>query len=169
MASDIGGLMQGSADGRLDRFDRGIMKMLAQDARTAVSRIAERVGLSQSACTRRIQAIEAAGMVTGYGVRFGHRRMGFRVTVLVDITLSTQVEDDLAQFERAVAGIIGVVECSLVSGASDYRLKIVCRDLDDYERIHREHLGKLPRVMTINSSFVLRSIPTRSEADALLG
>ena len=169
MASDIGGLMQGSADGRFDRVDRGILKMLAQDARAPVSRIAERVGLSQSACTRRIQAMEASGMITGYGIRFGRRRMGFRITVLVDITLSTQVEEDLAQFERAVAGIIGVVECNLVSGANDYRLKIICRDLDDYERIHREHLGKLPGVTTINSSFVLRSIPTRSEADAILG
>ncbi|XHR99609.1 AsnC family transcriptional regulator [Sphingomonas sp. DBB INV C78] len=145
------------------------MKMLAADARTSVSRIAERVGLSQSACTRRIQAIEASGRITGYGVRFGLRRMGFRVTALVDIRLNTQAEEDLAVFERAVANIIGVVECNLVSGANDYRLKIVCRDLDDYERIHREHLGKLPAVSIINSSFVLRSIPTRSEADALLG
>ncbi|PTD24487.1 Lrp/AsnC family transcriptional regulator [Sphingomonas fennica] len=152
----------------MDRVDRGIMKMLAADARTSVSRIAERVGLSQSACTRRIQAIESTGRISGYGVRFGLRRMGFRVTALVDITLNTQVEEELAQFERAVAGIIGVVECNLVSGANDYRLKIICRDLDDYERIHREHLGKLPAVSTINSSFVLRSIPTRSEADAML-
>ncbi|SNS09697.1 DNA-binding transcriptional regulator, Lrp family [Sphingomonas laterariae] len=166
---DIGGLMQGSVDGKADRVDRGIMKMLAADARTPVSRIAERVGLSQSACTRRIQALEASGRIAGYGVRFGPRRMGFRVTALVDITLSTQVEEDLAQFERAVANIVGVVECSLVSGANDYRLKIICRDLDDYERIHREYLGKLPGVSTINSSFVLRSILTRSEADAMLG
>jgi len=60
-----------------------------------------------------------------------------------------------------------VVECMLVSGAHDYRLKIICRDLDDYERLHREHLGRLPRVTTISSSFVLRAVPTRSEADAL--
>ena len=57
----------------------------------------------------------------------------------------------------------------LVSGTHDYRLKIICRDLDDYERIHREHLGKLPGVTTIGSSFVLRSVATRSEADALFG
>ena len=71
------------------------------------------------------------------------------------------------QFERAVAGIDGVVECMLVSGAHDYRLKIICRDLDDYERLHREHLGRLPCVTTISSSFMLRAVPTRSEADAL--
>ena len=150
-----------------DRADRAIMLSLARDARTPVSRVAEEVGLSQSACTRRIQALEASGRLKGYGARFGHRALGFHVTALVDITLSTQIEEELAQFERAVAEIDGIVECMLVSGAHDYRLKIICRDLDDYERLHREQLGRLPRVTTISSSFVLRAVPTRSEADAL--
>lgn len=154
---------------RLDRIDAAILKLLAADARAPVSQLAERVGLSQSACTRRIQALEASGHLTGYGARLSHRRLGFRITALVDITLGTQVEEDLAKFERAVAAIDGVVECALVSGGQDYRLKIVCRDLDDYERLHREHLGRLPGVVTINSSFVLRAVPTRSEADALFG
>lgn len=151
----------------MDRIDRAILKGLADDARAAVSQIAERVGLSQSACTRRIQALEAAGQITGYGARLGHKILGFHVTALVDITLSTQVEEDLARFERAVAEIDGIVECALISGAHDYRLKIIAKDLDDYERLHREHLGRLPGVTTISSSFVLRSVPTRSEADAL--
>jgi DNA-binding Lrp family transcriptional regulator len=151
----------------LDRVDRSIMRHLARDARLSVSRVAEEVGLSQSACTRRIQALEASGQLKGYGARFDHRALGFRVTALVDITLSTQIEEELAQFERAVQEIDGVVECLLVSGAHDYRLKIICRDLDDYERLHREHLGRLPRVTTISSSFVLRAVATRSEADAL--
>ena len=150
-----------------DRADRAIMLSLARDARTPVSRVADEVGLSQSACTRRIQALEASGRLKGYGARFGHRALGFHVTALVDITLSTQIEEELAQFERAVAEIDGVVECMLVSGVHDYRLKIICRDLDDYERLHREHLGRLPRVTTISSSFVLRAVPTRSEANAL--
>lgn len=151
----------------IDRIDAKILRLLAHDARAAVSQIAGEVGLSQSACTRRIQALEAGGHLLGYGARLGHRRLGFRVTALVDITLGTQIEEDLAQFERAVAEIHGVVECALVSGGQDYRLKILCRDLDDYERLHREQLGRLPGVVKINSSFVLRSVPTRSEADAL--
>ncbi|HWI87549.1 MAG TPA: Lrp/AsnC family transcriptional regulator [Sphingomonas sp.] len=151
----------------LDKIDRAIMQVLARDARTPVSGVADEVGLSQSACTRRIQALEASGRLTGYGARFDHRALGYHVTALVDITLSTQVEEELALFERAVAQIDGIVECMLVSGEHDYRLKIICRDLDDYERLHREHLGRLPRVMTISSSFALRAVPTRSEADAL--
>ncbi len=151
----------------MDRIDRGILMLLAEDARAPVSQVAAAVGLSQSACTRRIQSLEASGHIIGYGARLGHRRLGFRLTALVDITLGSQVEEDLAQFERAVAAIDGIVECALVSGGQDYRLKILCRDLDDYERLHREHLGRLPGVVTINSSFVLRSVPTRSEADAM--
>jgi len=151
----------------MDRIFTSILKSLATDARASVSTIASHAGLSQSACTRRIQALESSGHIQGYGARLGHRELGFKVTALVDITLGTQIEEDLAQFERAVAQIEGVVECALVSGSQDYRLKILARDLDDYERLHREHLGRLPGVVTINSSFVLRSVPTRSEADAL--
>lgn len=153
----------------MDRIDNAILKLLAADARAPVSQVASQVGLSQSACTRRIQALEQAGHILGYGARLGHKRLGFHVTALVDITLGTQVEEDLARFERAVAEIDGIVECALISGAHDYRLKIVCRDLDDYERLHREHLGRLPGVNTISSSFVLRAVPTRGEAEALFG
>ncbi|MCW3835549.1 Lrp/AsnC family transcriptional regulator [Sphingomonas canadensis] len=151
----------------MDRIDAAILRRLVADARAPVSQIAGEVGLSQSACTRRIQALEASGHIRGYSARLGLRRLGYRVTALVDITLGTQAEEDLALFERAVEQIDGVVECALVSGGQDYRLKILCRDLDDYERLHREQLGRLPGVVTINSSFVLRSVPTRSEGDAI--
>jgi Lrp/AsnC family leucine-responsive transcriptional regulator len=154
---------------QIDRIDSAILTLLARDARTSVSQVAAQVGLSQSACTRRIQALEASGLVTGYGARLGRRRLGYHVTALVDITLGTQVEEDLARFESAVGQVDGIVACALVSGAQDYRLTIVCRDLDDYERLHREHLGRLPGVLTISSHFVLREVPTRSEADALFG
>jgi DNA-binding Lrp family transcriptional regulator len=153
---------------QLDRIDSAILRIVAADARASVSQIAGRVGLSQSACTRRLQALEASGRIRGYGARLGRRALGFRVTALVDITLSTQVEEDLARFEAEIATIPGIVACALVSGNQDYRLTIICRDLDDYERLHREHLGRLPGVLTISSSFVLREVATRGEADAVL-
>lgn len=154
---------------QIDRIDSAILRIVATDARTTISQIANRVGLSQSACTRRLQALEASGRIRGYGARLGRRALGFKVSAIVDITLGTQVEEDLARFERAVGAIDGVVNCALVSGSQDYRLQIVCRDLDDYERLHREHLGRLPGVITISSSFVLREVPTRGEADAMFG
>ena len=122
----------------MDRIDEAILKQLAINARAPVSQIAGQVGLSQSACTRRIQALEASGHILGYSARLGLRRLGYSVTAMVDITLGTEVGEDLARFEAAVAQIDGVVECALVSGGYDYRLKVLCRDLDDYERLHRE-------------------------------
>jgi DNA-binding Lrp family transcriptional regulator len=139
----------------MDRIDGAILKLLAQNARAPVNQVAAEVGLSPSACTRRIQA------------RLGLRRLGYSVTAFVDITLGTEIDEDLARFEAAVGQIDGIVECALVSGGYDYRLKVLCRDLDDYERLHREKMGRLPGVVKISSSFVLRSVPTRSEADAL--
>ena len=152
----------------LDAIDRHILRHLARDGRASVSDVAGMVGLSQSACTRRIQALERAGAIIGYEARLSARQLGFPITALVDITLNTQAEDVLSAFEAAASRIDGIVECLLVSGAHDYRLRILCRDLDDYERLHREHLGRLPGVTNINSSFVLRRIPTRDVGDAVL-
>ena len=151
----------------MDRIDEAILKQLSINARAPVSQIAGQVGLSQSACTRRIQTLEMSGHILGYSARLGLRRLGYSVTAMVDITLGTEVGEDLARFEAAVAQIDGIVECALVSGGYDYRLKILCRDLDDYERLHREEMGRLPGVVKISSSFVLRAVPTRSEANAL--
>ena len=151
----------------LDRIDRKIVAMLGQNGRASVSEVAERAGLSQSACTRRIQALERAGVIVGYAAQLDERVLGCAVTALVDITLNTQAEEVLHAFEEAVAGVDGILECMLVSGSHDYRLKVLCRSLDDYERIHREHLGKLPGVATINSSFVLRRTATRSACEAI--
>lgn len=151
----------------VDRIDRAILKCLVEDARVSVSDVADRVGLSQSACTRRIQTLERAGALSGYSANLGTALLGCRVVALVDITLNTQAEDVLHAFEKAAGEIDGIIECMLVSGSQDYRLKILCRDLEDYERLHREHFGKLPGVSNINSSFVLRTVATRGVYDAV--
>ena len=93
----------------MDRIDRIILQVLAADARASVSAIAERAGLSQSACTRRIQALEASGRITGYGARLGHKRLGFHVTALVDITLSTHDAGGLSERDIALAKFIDSV------------------------------------------------------------
>ena len=151
----------------VDRIDRGIIKSLVDDARASVSEIADKVGLSQSACTRRIQALERLGVLSGYTAQLGQTALDYRVLVLVDITLNTQADEVLRAFEQAVGKIEGIIECMLVSGVHDYRLTILCRDLDDYERIHRQSVGNLPGVTNIISSFVLRQIPTRDRYDAI--
>ncbi len=151
----------------LDRIDHKILTALAQDGRARVSDIADRVGLSQSACTRRIQALEASGSISGYAPRYGWRVLGFLITAYVEVTLASQAEAALEVFEAGISKIAGVIECALVSGDHDYHLKIIARDLEDYERIHREGLGALPGVAKISTSFALRAITTPGEAAAL--
>jgi DNA-binding Lrp family transcriptional regulator len=153
----------------LDQIDRRILRYLAVQGRATVQHVADAAGLSQSACSRRIQALETRGIIAGYGARFGAAALGRPVTVLVNISLSSQAESLLERFEAAVAEIDGVISCHLVSGEYDYHLRILCRDLGDYERLHREHLGQLPGVTRINSTFTLREVPTRGEAAALFG
>jgi len=152
----------------LDTFDHKILAMLGRDARMTVSALAEHIGLSQSACTRRLQTLESEGVIASYHPRFGWEVLGFHIVAYVAITLASQAETALEAFEAGVAHIPGVIECALVSGEHDYHVKIIARDLVDYERIHREGLGQLPGVARISTSFVLRAITTPGEAAAIL-
>lgn len=153
---------------QLDRIDRSIVRALAANARTPVSQIAQQVGLSQPACTRRIQTLEERGVLAGYAAQLDLPHIGFRVTALVDIRLRSQSEEDMRAFESAVTDHPQIIECMLVSGDQDYRLKVIARDLDDYERIHRSALARLPAVVHIASSFALRTITHRHPVDAVL-
>jgi len=152
----------------LDRTDRRILKALSTHARAPVLHIAQQVNLSQPACSRRIQVLEQDAVITGYEAVLDLRPLGFRVTALVDIQLRSQTEEDMSAFEAAVTGHPQIVECLLVSGEQDYRLKVIARDLEDYEHVHRTALARLPGVVRIASSFALRLVSNRHPVDAVL-
>lgn len=114
--------------------------------------------LSPSACHRRVQRLEAAGYIAGYVALLDARRLGRATVVFVEITLQAQAEDLLDAFEREVALIPDVVECHLMAGAADYLLKVVAADAEDFARIHRSRLSRLPGVAQMQSSFALRTI-----------
>ena len=151
----------------LDRIDRRILKVLAENARAPVSHIAHEVNLSQPACSRRLQMLEKDGVVACYEAKLDLQRLGFRITALVDIQLKSQSEADMAAFEIAVAEHPQIVECMLVSGEQDYRVRVIARDLEDYERVHRTALARLPGVQRIASSFALRIVSRRHPVDAV--
>jgi Lrp/AsnC family transcriptional regulator, leucine-responsive regulatory protein len=153
----------------LDRLDRRILRVMAENARTPVSQVAQQVNLSQPACSRRIQVLERSGPILRYETTLDLHGLGFRVTALVDIQLRSQSEEEMSAFEAAVAEHPQIVECLLVSGEQDYRLKVIARDLEDYERFHRTALARLPGVMRIASSFALRMVSRRHPVDAIIG
>lgn len=145
-----------------DRFDLAIMRALEREGRITVNALAERVGLSASACSRRLERLEAEGAIVGYHARLSPRVLGHPITVIVSIALSGQSERQLAEFEEAVRQCPNVLVCFLMSGEYDYILRVAARDLEDYERIHKHYLSAFPHVTRINSSFALRSVLDRT-------
>jgi Lrp/AsnC family leucine-responsive transcriptional regulator len=120
--------------------------------------LSDRVHLSPSACHRRVQRLEAEGFIAGYVALLDARRLGRPTTVFVEITLAGQADELLDAFERAVGRVPDILECHLMAGTADYLLKIVARDTEDFARIHRQHLARLPGVAQMHSSFALRTV-----------
>lgn len=126
------------------------------------SALAEKVGLSQSACSRRLDNLEREGVIRGYHARLSNAAAGYRMTAIVHISLSGQFEKTLSEFEAAIRRCPNVLSCHLMSGEYDYILRIAARDLADYERIHKQWLSAMPHVTRINSSFALREVIDRT-------
>jgi Lrp/AsnC family leucine-responsive transcriptional regulator len=143
---------------QLDATDRRILQVLQREGRISNADLAERIALSPSACHRRVQRLEEEGFITGYVALLDARRIGKTTTVFVEITLQSQSDEVLDAFERAVARIPDVLECHLMAGAADFLLKLVVADTEDYARIHRQYLARLPGVAQMQSSFSLRTV-----------
>ncbi|MQB43263.1 Lrp/AsnC family transcriptional regulator [Rhizobium sp. ICMP 5592] len=145
----------------LDAMDRSILRVLQQNARITNAELAEKVGLSPSACSRRLDILEKSGVIGGYHARLSHKALDYKMIAMVHISLSGQFAKTLSEFEAAVKLCPNVLGCYLMSGEYDYILRIAARDLEDYERIHRDWLSALPHVVKINSSFALREVIDR--------
>lgn len=146
----------------LDKLDIAILTNLQQDGRMSNALLAERVGLSQSACSRRLDNLEKSGAIKGYHAQLSNAAMGYGMTAIVHISLSGQFEKSLAEFEAAIKHCPNVLSCHLMTGEYDYVLRIAAKDLADYERIHKRWLSAMPHVTKINSAFALREIVDRT-------
>ncbi len=142
----------------LDTTDRRILGALQKRGRMSNTELSEKISLSASACHRRVQRLEADGYIRGYVALLNARKLGVATTVFVEITLRGQADELLDAFEKAVARIPDVLECHLMAGSADYILKVVAEDTEDFARIHRQHLSRLPGVAQMQSSFALRTV-----------
>lgn len=142
----------------MDDADARILRALQKDCSRSVAEVAEDVGLSQSACHRRIKALEEAGIIAGYTARLSGPALGLTLNVFVEISLTSQSEESLEAFEAAVRRAEDVLECHLTTGEADYILRIAARDMADYDRIHRRCLSRLPGVSSMKTIFSLRAI-----------
>ncbi len=142
---------------KLDRYDRAIVRALQLDGRITNSQLAETVNLSESASLRRVRALEESGFIEGYTALINQQKAGCPVNVFVNITLERQEQAHLRAFEEAARKVPEVMECYLMSGEYDYLLRVVLADTADFERLHSQHLTRLPNVARVHSSFALRT------------
>lgn len=142
----------------IDATDRRILTVLQKQGRISNAELAERINLSPSACHRRVQRLEKERVITGYVALLDAREVDRRSTVFVEITLSGQADELLDAFEKEVARVPDVLECHLMAGSADYLLKVAASDTDDFARIHRRYLARLPGVLQMHSSFALRTV-----------
>jgi DNA-binding Lrp family transcriptional regulator len=147
----------------LDRFDRLILEALQQDGRISNKQLATKVNLSESACLRRVRALEEGGMIEQYVAMVSQSEAGLPGNVLVHIGLHREEQSELAAFEEAVRDIPEVMECYLMTGEFDYLLRVVVADMADFERIHKEALTRLPGVARVNSSVAIRTVLKKTE------
>jgi DNA-binding Lrp family transcriptional regulator len=146
----------------MDRYDRQILELLQDDGRMSNKQLAERVSLSESACLRRVRALEHRGIIQRYVAMLNQEKIGVPGDVLVHIGLHREEQSELAAFEEAVRQIPEVMECYLMTGEFDYLLRVVVADMADFERIHKEELTRLPGVARVNSSVAIRKVLKRT-------
>lgn len=142
----------------LDSIDRNIIRLLRLNARVSNAALAAEVGLSPSACLRRINILEQEGVIRGYTALVGGSSGEEGIAVIIQITLERQTEEYLNRFEAAVRRYPEIRECYLMTGGSDYMLRVEAESAGDFERIHKDILSALPGVQRIHSSFAIRNV-----------
>lgn len=139
----------------MDKIDKKLVQALQIDGKMTTADLAERVGLSQSPCARRVRNLERNGVIKGYAAIVDQTKVGLPISAFASIKLERQREEDLDRFARAVARWPEVVDCYLMTGQRDYLMRIVVCDLEAYERFLKQKLTRLDGVASIETSFAL--------------
>jgi Lrp/AsnC family transcriptional regulator, leucine-responsive regulatory protein len=142
----------------LDRIDRGILAAIQQDGRMPVAKLAERVGLSETPCARRLKRLESDGYIDGYRAILSRQALGLGVIAFAQVRFSVHDRALSDRFEREIQGIERIVSCHNISGTADFLLQIVVRDLDEYGLFMRDVLRTLPGVTSVESMLSLREV-----------
>ncbi|MET0545008.1 MAG: Lrp/AsnC family transcriptional regulator [Caulobacterales bacterium] len=146
----------------LDAADLRILQCLQEDGRITNAELSEKVGLSPSPCLRRVRQLEAAGIIKGYVALVDPNALGLSVTAFIRVRLGRQDDQHLAIFEKAVADMPEVLECYLMTGESDYQLRVVVPSLQEYEDFLRGKLTGIPGLSEVTTSFALRPVAYRT-------
>jgi DNA-binding Lrp family transcriptional regulator len=141
---------------KLDKIDKKILKDLQENGRITNVELADRAGISAPPCLRRVRALEDTGFILGYHAHLDHAKMGYAVTIYAQVGLESQNESDLKKFEKLIAEWDNVRECHMLAGDTDFLLKIVAADWDEYQRFLTEKLTASPNVSSVKSSLAIK-------------
>jgi DNA-binding Lrp family transcriptional regulator len=142
----------------LDSKDRQIVQALQTDGRLTNQDLSERVNLSPSPCLRRVRLLEEQGVITGYTALVDQKAWGLPITVFIRIKLERHGDEAVNAFERTIQDMPQVMDCWLMTGRSDYLLRVIAADLEDYERFVRRELQRVPGIASIDTSFAYGSV-----------
>ncbi len=146
---------------KIDKIDTAILDTLQKEGKLSNVELSAIVGLSESACLRRVKALHEKGVILNYAAHLDASAIGLPGTVFVRVSLEKQQEEKLNTFENAVKHVPEVMECYLMGGDVDYMIRVVVKDAPDYERVHNI-LTRLPGVDRVHSSFALRTVLKRT-------
>lgn len=143
---------------KLDKVDRKLLRRLNEDGRATHQQLGDEIGRSPTSIARRQRALEEAGIIRGYSADLDLARLGYGARVQIRMSLACQSREQLDTFEQAVAASPSVIQCELMSGSDDYFVTVLVRSLDHFAEVHREELARLPGVVRMETSFVLREV-----------
>ena len=142
----------------MDSKDRQIVQALQTDGRLTNQDLSERVNLSPSTCLRRVRLLEEQGVIKGYTALVDQKAWGLPITVFIRIKLERHGDAAVNAFERTIQDMPQVMDCWLMTGRSDYLLRVIAADLEDYERFVRRELQRVPGIASIDTSFAYGSV-----------
>ncbi len=145
------------ADITLDEIDIQILKRLQEDGRITNVELAQTVGLTAPPCLRRMRALEDSGVITAYHAAVDSSKMGYTITVFAMVSLKSQAESDLQAFEDHVQRLPEVRECYMLNGEIDFMLKVVAKDLQQFQNFLTSELTSAPNVASVKTSLTIRS------------
>jgi len=144
---------------QLDRIDKHILQELQQNGRLSNLELADKVGLSASPCLRRVRQLEETGLINGYVTLLNASKLGLKLMALVQISMYRHTPDRFEHFEAAIKAYPQVLECILITGQSaDYQLKVLVKDMEEYQDFLLNHITRIAGVTDVHSSFVLRQV-----------
>lgn len=142
----------------LPEKDQAILRELQVDSRLTMQQLAARVGMSTSACWRRVKALEESGVIERYAALVNPREAGFMLSSMTMVSLARHEEKNVENFEREVLRHPEILECFATSGEADFHLRVVVEDIDAYNRFLDDFIFKLPGVSQVRSNIVLKEI-----------